>query len=456
MKQPLSIFVVDDEDILRVTLTDDLAEAGFNVQDFDNPLNALAAIEKQSVDVLITDIKMPQMDGLELLARIKTVKPETCVIVMTAYSSVDSAIEAMKKGAYDYIAKPFKIDELLLILERIAELRFVKQENRQLRSQIESQYPLSAFVGSSPAVQQTLELVKTVADTNSTVLITGETGTGKELLANVLHYNSNRRDKPFVKVSCAILSREIFESELFGHEKGAFTGAQKARQGRFEMADGGSLYLDDIDDIPLDLQVKLLRVLQEQEFERVGSNQTRKIDVRVIASTKADLKMLVSEGKFREDLYYRLNVFPIHIPPLRERREDIPELVRHFAEQFSPKMSLHFEPAVLNCLSNYHWPGNTRELKNIVERLILLSRGQNIVDLAKIPVEILRPATVTPEVCLGQKPLDQLLAEIEQNLLTQALQMNNGSQVKAAEMLGIPPSTLRTKLNKYGLNSKNE
>lgn len=448
----LNIIIVDDEDILRISLKDDLLDAGYRVKDFRNPEDALRSVEKQPVDVVITDIKMPRMDGLELLSRIKQLQPDAQVIVMTAYSSVDSAVEAMKKGAYDYIAKPFKIDELFLRLERIAELRSVKQENRHLSSTLASHYTLNSFVGKSEAVQQIRELVETVADSPTTVLITGETGTGKELLANIIHFNSNRRTKPLVKVSCAVLSREIFESELFGHEKGAFTGAAQQKKGRFELADGGTLYLDDVDDIPLELQVKLLRVLQEQEFERVGGTQTIRVDVRVIASTKADLKKLVAEGKFREDLYYRLNVFPIHLAPLRERQEDIPLLVEHFCKEMAPESEIVFRPEVINCLTLYSWPGNVRELKNIVERLILLSRGEEV-DLAKIPLEILEPDGVAPEVCIGRKPLNEVMEDIEVNLIRRALQISGWNQNRAAELLGLPPSTLRTKMSKYKINT---
>jgi DNA-binding NtrC family response regulator len=285
------------------------------------------------------------------------------------------------------------------------------------------------------------------------VLITGVTGTGKELLTNVLHYNSNRSKKPLVKVSCAALARDVFESELFGHEKGAFTGAEKTRAGRFEMADGGSLYLDDVDDIPLGLQVKLLRVLEEREFERVGGNETLEVDVRVIASTKADLSQLVREGRFREDLYYRLNIFPIRLAAVRVRIDDIPLLIEHFCRQMCEDREIHFRPEVLQCMGQYHWPGNVRELRNVVERLILLSREQEV-ELQQMPIEIIQPDTVTPELCIGQKPLDKILADIEANLIRQALRLSGGHQAKAAVSLGLPASTLRSKIEKYGLRSE--
>jgi len=297
------IFVVEDEHILRVSLVDDLSDAGYQAIGFADGNEAWRALQKQPADVVLTDIKMPGMDGMELLDRIKSKFPHVTVIIMTAYGSVDSAVEAMKKGAYDYLTKPFHSDELLLILQRIQELESIKSENIQLKKQLSGHYPIEAFVGNSHAARQIKEMIRTVAASDASVLITGETGTGKELVANIIHYNSPRKDKPLVKVSCAILARDVFESELFGHEKGAFTGAIKERIGRFEQANGGTIYLDDVDDIPLELQVKLLRVLQEKEVERVGSNQPIPVDVRVIASTKADLRKLIQEGKFREDLY---------------------------------------------------------------------------------------------------------------------------------------------------------
>ena len=434
-------------------MTDDLRESGYEVRAFENPSTVLDAIKDYPVDVVITDIKMPKMDGLELLSKIKSVKPNAIVIVMTAYGTVNSAVEAMKRGAYDYITKPFQIDEMLLVLDRIEEYQMMKQENIRLRSRLESQYSLDSFIGKGEHVLQIRDLVKTVAKTPTTLLVTGETGTGKELLANIIHYNSDRSSKPFIKTACAIFSRNIFESELFGHEKGAFTGAMKERKGRFEAADGGTIYLDDVDDIPLDLQVKFLRVLEEQEFERVGSNKTIKVNVRTIASTKTDLQKLVQEGRFREDLFYRLNVFPVHLSPLRERREDIPILVRHFTEQLAPVSKIRMSPDVMECLKCYHWPGNVREVKNIVERLILISHGQDI-DVSKVQLEILNTTMMTPEICIGQKSLYEIMSDIELNVIRQALERSHGNQARAAEMLGLPPSTLRTKMNKYHLKKE--
>ncbi len=446
----MTIFVVEDEQILRVSLVDELTDAGYQAIGFADGNEAWRALQQQSADVVLTDMKMPGMDGMTLLERIKSKFPHITVIMMTAYGSVDSAVEAMKKGAYDYLTKPFHSDELLLILQRLKELQSIKKENIQLKKQLSGHYPIEAFVGNSPAARQIKEMIRTVAASDASVLITGETGTGKELVANIIHYNSPRKDKPLVKVSCAILARDVFESELFGHEKGAFTGAIKERIGRFEQANGGTIYLDDIDDIPLELQVKLLRVLQEKEIERVGSNQPIPVDVRVIASTKADLRKLIQEGKFREDLYYRLNVFPLHLTPLRERLEDIPLLVRYFIDQLTGGHQFQISPQVMECLTNYHWPGNVRELKNVVERMLLLAR-QNEIQLEMVPLEISQPDYSVPEVCLGKMSLDDILNDIEKKLIQDALRQSAGNQTKAAALLQIPPSTLRSKLKKYGL-----
>lgn len=452
MKKTLQILIVEDEKIMRVSLADDLREAGYNVLDFEDPIEALGKFQDLPIDVVITDINMPKMDGIQLLSKIKSLKPDTIVIVITAYSSVGSAVEALKKGAYDYITKPFRLDEILLILERVKELQNIRQENVHLRALFNSQYNLSSFVGDGPAVKKTRELVSTVADSSTTVLIEGETGTGKELLANIIHFNSDRQKKRLVKVSCAILSKTVFESELFGHEKGAFTGATNERRGRFELAENGTLFLDDIEDIPLELQVKLLRVLQEKEIERVGGNKTIKTDVRVIAATKVNLKTLVENGKFREDLYYRLNIFPIHLKPLRERKEDIPLLVHHFIKEYNSDLNVSFQTDAMNCLVNYDWPGNVRELKNSVERLTLLANGGQI-DISKIPAEIIGSDNIIPENWLGKKPLNEIIDDIEANIIRQALFVTNDHQTRASKILGIPSSTLRTKMNKYGLES---
>jgi DNA-binding NtrC family response regulator len=371
---------------------------------------------------------------------------------MTAHASIQTAVEAMKLGAYDYLAKPFNVDELLLVVNRIKEVKEVKAENKQLRKQVNQQFDLSSFVGHNDAISQVFELVKIIAPKNTSVLIVGETGTGKELLTNILHYNSNRKHKPLIKVSCAILSREIFESELFGHEKGAFTGAEKQKIGRFEMANTGTIYLDDIDDLPYDMQVKLLRVLEEGEIERVGSGTTIKIDVRVIASTKKNLKDLVAEGKFREDLYYRLNVFPINLPPLRERPGDIEMLARHFARVFSEGASIKIDDEVIEILKNYPFPGNVREIRNLMERLVLMA-SDGVITKKLIPIDVRFPGK--PHTCFyfENKALDEIIKEIETNAIKDALLRSGGNKAKAAQILQVPASTLKSRIEKLGIEN---
>lgn len=446
----LKIFVVDDEDILRVSISDDLRDAGYKVFEFDDPRLALNSLGQIEPDIVFTDIKMPEIDGLELLKRIKTINPEITVVVMTAFGSINSAVEAMKLGAYDYLTKPFQTDELLLLLDRIKQFRFVKNDYDTITSEFKSQYDFSSAVSESPAMKEVLELVKRVSNSSTSVLITGETGSGKEFLTNIIHYNSVRRNKPLIKVSCAVLSREVFESELFGHEKGAFTGADKTKKGRFELAEGGTLFLDDVDDIPLSLQVKLLRVLQEQEFERVGGTDTLKVDVRVITSTKEDLKTLVKEKRFREDLFYRLNVFPIHMRPLRERIEDIKGLVTFYVDKFSNGKTIQIDDDVYEVLQKYHWPGNIRELKNLIERLILVCTDDKIT-VSKLPIEFYMQEIHDRSVTVGSLSLDQMLADYEIGILKAALKKCKGNKAKSAELLGIPPSTLRSKLEKYNI-----
>ena len=443
----LSICLVDDEEILRVSLKDDLIDAGYIVRDFDDPVSALNFLRVSRVDVVISDMRMPGMDGLELLSRIKSIDPGIFFVIVTAYGSVGNAVEAMKRGAYDYIMKPFSKDELILLLKRIEELSGLRRRNKEFTDVFGDQYNCDAFIGVSEFTKNLKEILKVVASSNSTVLITGETGTGKELLANLIHYNSPRRDKPLVKVSCAILSREVIESELFGHEKGAFTGADKQRIARFEKADQGTIYLDDIDDVPLDVQVKLLRALQEQEIERVGGNEPIKIDVRTIASTKADLLKLSREGKFREDLYYRLNIIPVDLKPLRERREDIAPLFDHFIKQFAGDRHLKIEDEVYDVIWSYSWPGNTRELKNLAERLAILSSNGGIT-VSKLPQEFFNISTDIDNInCVG-KSLNEILDSIEKKLIKSALTKSGGSKSKAADLLGVPPSTLKSKIEK--------
>jgi len=446
----LNICVIDDEEILRVTITGDLQDEGHNVIDFESPVNALKYIKQHSeVDLIITDIKMPQMDGIELLRKVKEINSQINVIMMTAYGTVKSAVKAIKLGAFDYITKPFEPEELINLINKIAEISYLQKQNKVYKKHFENKYELKSYYGESENLKKIKENIQLVSTSDATVLITGETGTGKELIANIIHYHSNRSNKPLIKVSCAILSKNVFESELFGHTKGAFTGADKERTGRFEEADGGTIYLDDIDDIPLDLQVKLLRVLQENEIEKVGSSKTVKIDVRVIASTKADLNKLVEEGKFRRDLYYRLNIFPIALPALRDRKNDIPILFDSFLNDFSNGRKFTVDEEIYGLLKDYSWPGNTRELKNLVERLLILTRDNNI-SKDILPAEFQTVEKLSKSKVEGNN-LVEIVSNVEIMSIKNALAKSGGSKNRAAEILGIPVSTLRSKMEKYGL-----
>lgn len=446
----MKIYVVDDERIIRVSLADELKDAGYEVFEFAHASSALIQMNTISPDIVITDLKMPDINGIEFLERIKKINSAIFVVLMTAYSTVSTAVEAMKLGAYDYVEKPFDNEKILLIVERIIELKQVKDENKELKIKLKQNYDFSSYVGDSSRVSEVFDLVKIVAQKSTSVLLIGETGTGKELLTNIIHYNSSRSKKPLVKVSCAVLSREIFESELFGHEKGAFTGAVSEKIGRFEMANGGTLYLDDIDDIPLDMQVKLLRALEEREIERVGGHRIIKVDIRLIASTKKDLRKMVDEGKFREDLFYRLNVFPIQLPSLREKPEDIVRLTKHFVSIYSEDSEKQIDSEVFDVLKKYPFPGNVRELKNLSERLTLLSTD-NKIDIEIIPYEIKFPDFKRSCFIFDNKTLNEILEEVEKNAVISALDKSHGNKAKAAELLGLPASTLKSKITKFKL-----
>lgn len=446
----MKIYVVDDERIIRVSLADELKDAGYEVFEFAHASSALIQMNTISPDIIITDLKMPDINGIEFLERIKKINPAIFVVLMTAYSTVSTAVEAMKLGAYDYVEKPFDNEKILLIIERIIELKQVKDENKELKIKLKQNYDFSSYVGESARVNEIFDLVKIVAPKSTSVLLIGETGTGKELLTNIIHYNSSRSKKPLIKVSCAILNREIFESELFGHEKGAFTGAISEKIGRFEMASGGTLYLDDIDDIPLDMQVKLLRALEEREIERVGGSKIIKVDIRLIASTKKDLRKMVDEGKFREDLFYRLNVFPIQLPSLREKPEDIVRLTKHFVSIYSEDGEKQIDSEVLDVLKKYPFPGNVRELKNLSERLTLLSTD-NKIDIEIIPYEIKFPNFKQSCFIFDNKTLNEILEEVEKNAVISALDKSHGNKAKAADLLGLPASTLKSKITKFKL-----
>jgi len=452
--EPLRIVVVDDEPAQRELIGGFLAKQGHEVFPAASGAEALAHVKDRQVDLVLSDCRMPGMSGPELLLGIKAVNPEVPLILMTAYGTVETAVQAMKDGAADYLTKPLDLEELLLRLARVAEQSRLRSEVRDLQARLVERHRLEGIIGESGRMQEVLALAKRVAPSNATVLIRGESGTGKELIARAIHFNSPRAGGPLVNLNCAALPEQLLESELFGHEKGAFTGAVAQRKGRFEQADGGSIFLDEIGDLSPALQVKLLRVLQERQFERVGGNRTLTVDVRVLAATHRDLERAMREGTFRDDLYYRLNVVTIQIPPLRERREDISLLLDHFLRKFAAKNRRDvtgLTAAARDALLKYDYPGNVRELENIVERAILLCRGR-VIDLEDLP------ATVRPGQRSADEPLPKdlpgVLADIERQAIESALERSGGVQTQAAAALGISERVLRYKMKKYGLEGR--
>jgi nitrogen regulation protein NR(I) len=450
------IFVVDDEPGMRSLLKKLLSKEGYSVSVFEKGDEALDSMSAEDYDLAILDIEMPEMNGIELLERIKQKDPALNVVMITAYGSLQSAVEAMRLGAYDYLTKPFQMDEIKLVVEKALERERLISENRELHRELEQQYSFTGIVGKSPCMEEVYELVKRVAATNASVLIQGESGTGKELVARSIHHNSRRQDSPLIILNCAALAEGVLESELFGHEKGAFTGAIRRKAGRFELAHGGTLFLDEIGEIPVATQLKLLRVLQEHEFERVGGEKTIKVDVRIIAATNRDLMAAVREGRFREDLYYRLNVVNITMPPLRERREDIPALAGHFLGKFALETGKRVEridPKAMEMLVHYDWPGNVRELENIMERAVVLEKGDTITP-ASLPMPLrVEGDGESIKIPQGTGSITEVLEDLEKQLIMKALRENGGSQTAAAGALGLKRSTLRYKLEKYGLVS---
>ncbi|GAN32288.1 MAG: sigma-54-dependent Fis family transcriptional regulator [Candidatus Brocadia sp. AMX2] len=452
------ILIVDDEKLMRVSLEDKLVKEGYAVACLSNAIEGLKVLQSTNFDAVITDVRLPKIDGIEFLKEIKKLSPDTIVIIMTAYGSIENAVLAMKEGAYDYVTKPFSLEELLIKLRKALKHKDVVAENILLKQQVLSQYGYDNMIGKSDAMKHVFEIINTVSNRDTTILIQGESGTGKELTAGAIHYNSNRRNGPFIKLSCASLNKEILESELFGHEKGSFTGAIKTRRGRFELADGGTIFLDDVDDIPLEMQVKLLRVLQEREFERVGGEETIPVNVRVICATKKDLKKLVQEGRFREDLYYRLHVVTLHLPPLRERKEDIPLLVNYFMKKYAAQQRVvinSISQEALHLLLLYNWPGNIRELENAVEHAVAFCTSGAILS-KNLPQNLTQGETSSGIFPVELSTIDSLdlqetLSEAERKLLLWAYQKTNGNQVRMSEILRIPRTTLQNKLVKYNI-----
>ena len=456
MNDKVHLLLIDDEKNYLLVLETLLTEAGYAVTALNDPETALAFLEESEVDIVITDMKMPRISGREVLERVKKNWPHIPVLIMTAFGSIESAVEAMRYGAFNYITKPFSNDELLLSIQNAAELARAHRQYQLLRESLEERYGKHQIIGRSRAIRDMLALVDRAGPSRATVLITGESGTGKELVARAIHFSSPRSQEPFVSVNCMALNPGVLESELFGHEKGSFTGAVAMRRGRFEQASGGTLFLDEVGELTPELQVKLLRVLQERRFERVGGSEEIEVDIRIVAATNKDLMPLVQAGTFREDLYYRLNVVHIPIPPLRERREDIPLLVAHFAEKAAKENGIPpktFSTEALNHLSGYEWSGNIRQLQNVVERCLVLVPG-DVITLEDLPAEIRdEEAQFKSAVDLLPVQLDlaDTLERIEAALIRRALVRADFVQAKAAELLGISKSLMQYKLKKYSI-----
>lgn len=452
------ILVVDDEKSLREVLSIMLKRAGYTVTEACDGDEAIGHVNKEIYDLVITDLRMPKADGMDVLKAVKSSSPETVVLVITAFATSDSAVEAMKQGAYDYLTKPFQVDEVQLIIRNALEKRRLSTENMLLKREMASQSSFAKIVGQSEAMQKVFDVVKKVADAKSNILICGESGTGKELVARAIHYNSARSPMPFVAVNCSAVPETLLESELFGHVKGSFTGAISNKAGLFEVANGGTIFLDEIGDTTPTIQVKLLRVIQEREFRRVGGNQDMKVDVRVIAATNRDLEKAVAEGAFREDLYYRLDVIPIRLPPLRLRTGDIPLLVTHFLEKFSQdsaKPAPMLTPEALHVLLEHEWRGNVRELENLIERVVAFSSGNPVTE-ADVRGWLHRSVTPQQPGMPTDLPddgldLEALINGIEKDLLLKALERAKWVKKKAARLLRLNTRSFRYRLEKYAI-----
>ena len=450
------VLVVDDEESLRRVTQLRLQAVGYHVDSVADGFQALDLLAKEPYDLVLTDLKMPGMNGIELLKHVHEHYPDVIVIVVTAFGTVESAVEAVKAGAYDYIVKPVNMDGLRLVIERALQHLQLVEEVRQLRSAVNEKYGFENIIGKSKVLLYTLDTAARAAQSEATVLIRGETGTGKELLARGIHYNSRRRDKPFITINCGAIPKELLESELFGHTKGSFTGAIANKKGKIEMADQGSLFLDEIGEMPLELQVKLLRLLQEREIEKVGAPAPTKVDVRIIAATHRNLQAMVEDGTFREDLYYRLAVIPLELPPLRERQEDIPELVQMFFERSKQKqgrLDLKLSPALLPYFTAHRWPGNVRELENLIERIVVLARGDDV-RLEDLPDHLRRERPALDAINLELPPHGISLEGVEKELILRALQKCNWNQTKAAQYLDISRKVLIYRMEKHGLRKE--
>ena len=449
------ILVVEDEEKLRRVIELQLVSAGFDVDKAANAEDGLKVVDR--ADLVLTDLKLPNMDGLQLLGLIRRQNAQVPVVMMTAFGSIETAVESMKAGATDFLLKPFSLDNLMQVISKALEVRALRDENRKLKEELGRRYEFDNIIGRSEAMQEIFAAIERVGPTRATVLLAGESGVGKDLIARAIHFHSPRRDRPMVKINCSAIPENLMESELFGYEKGAFTGANLTKPGKFEQADTGTVFLDEIGDVPAAIQVKLLRILQEREFERLGSNVTRHIDVRVVAATNQDLRAALEQGTFREDLYYRLNVVPLNIPPLRERKQDIPFLANHFIRKLAPDTGARVESitdAAMQKLISYHWPGNVRELENVIERGLVMCTGTEL-DAADIKLEnapgpggASRPQSDSHFVPEGMS-LDQY----EQEIIREALRRADGNKSQAARMLGLTRNALRYRLTQMGLEA---
>ena len=457
--KPFSILVTDDEKIQRESLAGFLKKKNYHVLTAKNHDEAYALVKENPIDVVLTDVKMSGKSGYDLLKSIKELNPEITVIIMTAYGNVEEAVSAMKNGAYDYLTKPIDLDEVELLIHRALQFKQLKSENLELRQKLEERHRFTNIITNSPLMEEALNMAARSASSRTSVLIEGESGTGKELIVRAIHYASKRKDKPLVVVNCAAISENLIESELFGHEKGAFTGAVQSRKGRVEEANQGTLFLDEVGDVPLSIQVKLLRFLQFGEFQHVGSNQIRKVDVRLIAATNRNLQEMIKKNTFREDFYYRLNVINIHVPPLRKRKEDIPLLIDYFIKKYSAENTKNIggiSREALDLLMKYDYPGNVRELENMIEHAVVLARSE-VIGTDDLPIQFhvteeTRPETPPLEYYTGN--FRQKVESFEKDLIVHALKFANFNQSKAARSLGLSERNLRYKMEKYGV--KNE
>src|SRR5437016_6410791 len=466
------ILVADDEDSLRWVLEKGLRQAGYEVVAVKDGTSALEAFEAEPFDVVFLDVRMPGVDGLTALGRLREIRGDACVVVMTAHGTMDTAIQAMQRGAYDYLGKPFDLDEVLLLTERALTARRLTQEVMRLKSGLQEVWEFGAIIGRHPRMQEVYKTIGRIASSDVTVLLRGESGTGKELVARAIHHYSRRAGRPFVAVSCAAIPAPLLESELFGHERGAFTDAKERKLGKFELAHGGTMFLDEVGDMPPELQTKLLRALQERSFERVGGQEPIRVDVRILAATNRELEALIKEGKFRDDLYYRLNVVELPLPPLRERRRDIPLLVDHFLAKYADDLGVRIvAPEALDRLVGYEWPGNVRELENVMQRAMVMATG-GVVMPEHLPIgEVSAAASVAVDATLedvierrlldcvrglraraSANLYDLMTSLVEKPLFRAGLREPGGNQVRAAQLLGINRNTLRKKLKEHGID----